>query len=98
MNNQEWTREAQNFTLATATRTTEEWLHSDIRTLETLKGLGKSLQDIAVSLNRSYYSVSSKLIDLGLVNTHKKSNRPKVEIAICAVCFTTPSKTGVCFC
>jgi hypothetical protein len=98
MNTQEWTREAQNYTLATATRVNEEWLHSDIRSLETLKGLGKSIREIAVELNRSYYAVSSKLIELGLANTHKRSNSPKTQILICSVCFTTPSKAGVCFC
>lgn len=98
MNTMEWTREAQSFTLATATRTNEEWLHSEISALETLKGLGVSIKDVAVKLNRSYYSVSSKLIDLGLANVHKKSNTPKKEVSVCAVCFTTPSITGVCFC
>lgn len=98
MNTMEWTKEAQNFTLVTATRANEEWLHSDLRSLETLKGLGKSIREIAVELNRSYYSVSSKLIELGLANVHKKSNSPKIEVSICSICFTTPSKTGVCFC
>jgi len=98
MNAMEWTREAQNFTLVTATRANEEWLHSDIRALETLKGFGKSIREIAVELNRSYYSVSSKLIELGLSNVHKRSNSLKTQVSICSVCFTTPSKNGVCFC
>ena len=98
MNAMEWTRETQSFTLVTATRANEEWLHSDIRSLETLKGLNKSIREIAVQLNRSYYSVSSKLIELGLANVQKKSNQPKAEILFCATCHTIPSKTGVCFC
>ena len=98
MNTMEWTRGAQNYTLVTATRANEEWLHADIKSLETLKSCGASISDIAVKLNRSYYSVSSKLIELGLANTHKRSNAPKIEISICSVCFTTPSVTGVCFC
>lgn len=98
MNAQEWTREAQNFTLATATRINEEWLHSDIKLLETLKNQKLPIRDIASALHRSYFAVSSKLIELGLANAHRKSNTPKIEVTVCAVCFTTPSKTGVCLC
>lgn len=94
----DWMREAQNFTLVTATRTNEEWTHEEIRKLETLKSLNTSLRDIAVKLNRSYYSVSAKMIQIGLANSHKKTNSKKPSIQVCGGCFTVPSKTGICFC
>lgn len=92
-------RETQNYTLATATRTNEEWTHEEIRKLETLRSLGSSIRDIATKLNRSYYAVSTKMIQVGLSNSHRKSNSAtKPNAIVCGVCFTIPSKTGVCFC
>jgi hypothetical protein len=94
----DWMQEAQNYTLITATKTNEEWTHEEIRKLETLRALKLSIRDIAVKLNRSYYSVSTKMVQIGLVNSHKKSNSKKSSIVVCGVCFIVPSKTGVCFC
>ena len=94
----DWMQEAQNYTLITATKTNEEWTHEEIRKLETLRSLKLSIRDTAAKLNRSYYSVSTKMVQIGLVNSHKKSNSKKPSIVVCGVCFIVPSKTGVCFC
>jgi hypothetical protein len=94
----DWTKEAQNYTLITATKTNEEWTHEEIRRLEALRNVGVSIRDIAIKLNRSYYAVSTKIIQVGLANSHRKSNSTKPNLVVCGECFTIPSKTGVCFC
>ena len=96
MSTQTWTREAQSFSLDTAVRSTMEWTHAETRVLESLRSEGKSTSEIAVLLGRSYYSVSTKLSQLGL--THARSNKPTLKIEVCGVCFMVPAVTGACAC
>lgn len=95
MNNQS-TRENQSFTLATAVNLGSEWTLAEIRTLECLKAGNMSIKDIAMQLGRSYYSVTNKLLSLGL--THARANTPAAPVTTCSLCFTTPSKSGACLC
>ena len=99
MNTTAWMREAQGFSLETAVNTGSEWTSSETRQLEIMKASGKSIKEIAKVLGRSYYSVSTKLINIGAVNHHKSSNKilPPAPV-VCGSCFTTPSKSGVCLC
>ena len=92
------TKDTQSFTLATAVNLGSEWTLAEIRTLECLKAGNMSIKDIATQLGRSYYSVTNKLLSLGLTHAHRKSNSPKTPIEVCSSCFTTPSASGVCFC
>jgi hypothetical protein len=85
-------------TLTSATATGNVWTNQDIRALEILKLRGLSITEIATKLNRTYYSVSTKLNAIGQSTAHKISNAPKIIITTCAVCFTTPSKSGLCLC
>jgi hypothetical protein len=94
-----WLREAQGFSLQTAVNTGSEWTLAEIRKMEVMKASGKSIKDIAQALGRSYYSVSTKLVNTGAVNHHKHSNKPLTPApVVCGTCFTTPSKSGVCLC
>jgi len=94
-----WLRETQGFSLETAVNTGSEWTNAEVRKLEVMKTSGKSIKDISKALGRSYYSVATKLINIGFVNHHKKSNElVRPIISICGNCFTTPSKSGVCLC
>lgn len=96
MNNRT-TRENQSFTLATAVNLGIEWTNAEIRTLECLKAGNMSIKDIATQLGRSYYSVTNKLLDLGL--THKRANtQTPTPVTVCSGCFTTPSNSGACLC
>jgi hypothetical protein len=99
MNTNVWLRETQSFSLETAVNTGSEWTNAEVRQLEVMKTSGKSIKDISVALGRSYYSVATKLISIGFVNHHKKSNElVRPIISTCGNCFTTPSKSGVCLC
>lgn len=99
MNTNVWMREAQGFSLETAVNTGSEWTLAETRQLELMKASGKRIKDIAKTLGRSYYSVSTKLINIGAVNHHKSSNKilPPAPV-VCGSCFTIPSKSGVCLC
>jgi DNA-binding CsgD family transcriptional regulator len=97
MTTQVWNREAQSFSLETATRSTLEWTHAETRVLENMRRDGKSTSEIATLLNRSYYSVSTKLSNLGLTNRRSNSS-PALPISSCATCFTTFSLSGACSC
>jgi len=99
MNTTAWMREAQGFSLQTAVNTGSEWTSSETRQLEIMKASGKSIKEIAKTLGRSYYSVSTKLINIGATNHHKSSNKilPPAPV-VCGSCFTVPSKSGVCLC
>ncbi len=99
MNTNEWQHQAQGFTLATAINTGVEWTHAEIRTLQALKAGNMSIMNIAKELGRSYYSVSTKLISLGLSRSHARTNAaPEQPQAICPNCFTVLSKSGQCNC
>jgi DNA-binding CsgD family transcriptional regulator len=94
-----WLIQTQNLSLEAAVNTGSEWTLAEARQLEIMKASGKSIKEIAKSLGRSYYSVSTKLVNIGAVNHHKHSNKPlNPAPAICGTCFTTPSKSGVCLC
>ena len=94
-----WMREAQGFSLQTAVNTGSEWTSSETRQLELMKASGKSIKDIAKALGRSYYSVSTKLINIGATNHHRRSNKTLAPApVVCGNCFTIPSKSGVCLC
>lgn len=98
MDSQDWMRGAQSFSLETAVNLNEEWTIAEIRTMETLRAGKMSIKDIAKQLGRSYYSVATKLVNIGAVSHHKQSNKPKVTLTTCGNCFTTPSRSGVCLC
>jgi DNA-binding CsgD family transcriptional regulator len=98
MDSQDWMRGAQSFSLATAVNLNEEWTHTEISRMQSLRAGKMSIKDIAKELGRSYYSVATKLVNIGAVNHHKQSNKPKVILNTCGNCFTTPSKSGVCLC
>jgi hypothetical protein len=99
MNTTVWMREAQGFSLQTAVNTGSEWTSSETRQLEIMKASGKSIKEIAKVLGRSYYSVSTKLINIGATNHHRRSNKPLTPSpVVCGNCFTIPSKSGVCLC
>jgi hypothetical protein len=92
------TAQLQISTLTAATATGNIWTSQEIRTLEILKNRNLTISDIATQLHRTYYSVSTKLNSIGFATPHKISNTPKIKIAICSVCFTTPAKSGLCLC
>lgn len=96
MHTDQWQREAQSFSLATAVNLNEEWTLAEIRTLESLKASKVSIQDIAKILGRSYYAVSNKLTTLGL--TTPRNSAPAPKAVVCPTCFTTPSSSGACHC
>lgn len=96
MPSQTWLREAQSFSLDTAVRSTMEWTHAETRVLESFRNEGKSTSEIAALLGRSYYSVSTKLSQLGL--THARSNKPAASVEVCSSCFIVPAVTGACAC
>lgn len=94
-----WLIQTQSRSLEAAVNTGSEWTLAEARQLETMKASGKSIKEIAKVLGRSYYSVSTKLINIGAVNHHKHSNKPLAAApVVCAACFTIPSKSGVCLC
>lgn len=99
MNTNVWMREAQSFSLQTAVNTGSEWTSSETRQLELMKASGKSIKEISKALGRSYYSVSTKLINIGATSHHRHSNKPLTPASVvCGNCFTIPSKSGVCLC
>jgi hypothetical protein len=93
-----WLIETQSVSLDAAVNTGSEWTIAEIRKMEVMKASGKSIKDIATALGRSYYSVSTKLANIGAVNHRRQSNKPKVTLTTCGTCFTTLSKSGVCLC
>jgi hypothetical protein len=93
-----WLIETQSVSLDAAVNTGSEWTIAEIRKMEVMKASGKSIKDIATALGRSYYSVSTKLANIGAVNHRRQSNKPKVTLITCGTCFTTLSKSGVCLC
>jgi len=94
-----WLIQTQSRSLEAAVNTGSEWTLAEARQLEIMKASGKSIKEIAKSLGRSYYSVSTKLVNIGAVNHHKHSNKSLAPApVICGTCFTTPSKSGVCLC
>ncbi len=99
MNTNVWMREAQGFSLETAVNIGSEWTLAETRQLELMRASGKSIKEIAKALGRSYYSISTRLINIGAVTHHKKSNKPApLALVICGKCFTVSSKSGVCLC
>ena len=94
-----WLIETQSRSLEAAVNTGSEWTLAEARQLETMKASGKSIKEIAKVLGRSYYSVSTKLINIGAVNHHQHSNKSLTPApVVCGTCFTIPSKSGVCLC
>lgn len=96
MHTDHWQREVQNFSLATAVNLNEEWTLAEIRNLEALRAAKVSIQDIAMKLGRSYYSVTNKLSTSGLTTPRNSSPAPKA--VVCPGCFVTPSSSGACHC
>lgn len=93
------TTQTQSFTLATAVNLGSEWTMAEIRTLEVLKAGNMSIKDMAKQLGRSYYSISTKLIDLGLARQNRNVTKPEVaKPVVCPTCFTTISNNGTCGC
>lgn len=92
------TTQTQSFTLATAVNLGSEWTIAETRTLETLKAGNMSIKDMAQQLGRSYYSISTKLIDLGLARTNRNSAPEPVKVPACPNCFTVPAANGTCGC
>ena len=94
-----WLIQTQSQSLEAAVNTGSEWTLAETRQLEVMKASGKSIKEIAKTLGRSYYSVSTKLINIGAVNHHKHSNKSLTPApVVCGNCFTIPSKYGVCLC
>jgi len=94
-----WLIETQSRSLEAAVNTGSEWTLAEARELETMKASGKSIKEIAKVLGRSYYSVSTKLINIGATSHHRHSNKPLTPApVVCGNCFTIPSKSGVCLC
>ena len=54
MQTQEWNRNAQSFTLSTATNLNEEWSHTEILRMEALRETQMSIRDIAKELGRRW--------------------------------------------
>jgi hypothetical protein len=96
MHQDQWQREVQSFSLATAINLNEEWTLTEIRTLESLRAAKVSIQDIAKRLGRSYYSVTNKLSTSGL--TTPRNTTPAPKAVVCQTCYTTPSNSGACLC
>ena len=96
MHQDQWQREVQSFSLATAVNLNEEWTLAEIRTLEALRAAKVSIQDIAKKLGRSYYSVTNKLSTSGL--TTPRNTPPAPKAVVCPACFVTPSSSGACHC
>jgi hypothetical protein len=94
-----WLIQTQSVSLDAAVNTGSEWTLAEIRKMEVMKASGKSIKDIAQALGRSYYSVSTKLVNSGLAS-HRASNKPAQVLhpVVCGNCFTIPSKTGTCYC
>lgn len=93
------TAQTQNFSLATAVNLGSEWTIAEIRTLEVLKAGNMSIKDMAAQLGRSYYSISTKLIDLGLARVNRNAAQPEpVKTPVCPNCFTVPANNGTCGC
>ena len=94
-----WLIQTQSVSLDAAVNTGSEWTLAEIRKMEVMKASGKSIKDIAQALGRSYYSVSTKLVNAGLAS-HRASNKPAQALhpMVCGKCFTIPSKTGTCYC
>ncbi len=93
------TTQTQSFTLATAVNLGSEWTMAEISSLETLKASKMSIKDMATTLGRSYYSVSTRLINLGLSKSHKARNsKPEAKAPTCYKCFTVMAKNGSCGC
>lgn len=93
------TTQTQSFSLATAVNLGSEWTMAEIRTLEVLKAGNMSIKDMAKQLGRSYYSISTKLIDLGLARVNRNAAQPEpVKIPACPNCFTVPAANGTCGC
>ena len=94
-----WLIQTQRVSLDAAVNTGSEWTLAEIRKMEDMKASGKSIKDIAQALGRSYYSVSTKLVNAGLAS-HRASNKPTQALhpVVCGNCFTIPSKTGTCYC
>jgi hypothetical protein len=94
-----WLIQTQSVSLDAAVNTGSEWTLAEIRKMEVMKASGKSIKDIAQALGRSYYSVSTKLVNAGLAS-HRASNKPAQALhpIVCGNCFTIPSKSGICLC
>ena len=94
-----WLIQTQSISLDAAVNTGSEWTLAEIRKMEVMKASGKSIKDIAQALGRSYYSVSTKLVNAGLAS-HRASNKAAQPLhpVVCGNCFTIPSKSGICLC
>jgi hypothetical protein len=94
-----WLIQTQSVSLDAAVNTGSEWTMAEIRKMEVMKASGKSIKDIAQALGRSYYSVSTKLVNSGL-SSHRVSNNPAQTLhpVVCGNCFTIPAKSGTCLC
>jgi predicted transcriptional regulator len=88
MNNQ-WTKVQQNLSLIAATKLGDEWLSEDMVKLTLMKEAGKSITEIAETLNRSYYAVATRLQTIGLSTPRQSKPAAKVELPpACGRCFT----------
>lgn len=77
----------QTLTLATAQSTGNEWSTSETTTLKLMKLQGASIAEIAVTLGRTYYAVSTRLGVTGLATPRPRAIKPaKVETA-CDACW-----------
>jgi hypothetical protein len=83
----------QTVSLSTAVATGEYWSINDITELRALKAAQISGVEIARALGRTYYSVNTKLIELGLTKKQSKPRARRVnniytnKLPVCGSCF-----------
>jgi len=87
----------QTVSLSTAVANGEYWSINDINDLRSMKAAKMAAVEIARALGRTYYSVNTKLIELGLTKKQSKPRRKNVrnvytqQLPVCDSCFLVVS-------
>lgn len=88
----------QTVSLSTAVATGEYWSINDINDLRAMKAAKMTVVEIARALGRTYYSVSTKLTQLGLTKKQSRTRQRKVnnvytnKLPVCDKCFLLVSE------
>lgn len=83
----------QTVSLSTAVATGEYWSINDVQELRAMKAANMRVVEIARALGRTYYSVGTKLTELGLTKKQSKTRQRKVNnvysnpLPVCDKCF-----------
>jgi hypothetical protein len=89
----------QTISLSTAVASGEYWSINDINELRAMKAAKMTAVEIARALGRTYYSVGTKLTELGLTKKQSKPRQRKVNniysnpLPTCDKCFLLLSAT-----